>query len=74
MLIKYTYGFSNYEESLILHWMTLVGLICFLKKYIYGMNRENMAKKVESQFNIEKEGNHGWLWNAHLNRSPGSLC
>ena len=30
-----------------------------------------MAKKEESSYNIEQEGNHGWLWNAHLNRSPG---
>ena len=35
------------------------------------MNGENMAKKGEFPYNIEQEGNHGWLWNAHLNRSPG---
>ena len=27
-----------------------------------------MAKEEESPYNIEQEGNHGWLWNAHLNR------
>ena len=35
------------------------------------MNWENMAEKGEFPCNIEQEGNHGWLWNAHLNRSPG---
>ena len=30
-----------------------------------------MAKKGEFPYNIEQEGNHGWLWNAHLNRRPG---
>ena len=40
-------------------------------KNIYGMNGENMAKKVESPYNIEQEGNHGCLWNSHLNCSPG---
>ena len=28
-----------------------------------------MAKKEESPYNIEQEDHHGWLWNAHLNRS-----
>ena len=32
-----------------------------------------MAKKEESPYNIEQEGNHGWLWNAHLNRSLGDI-
>ena len=32
---------------------------------------ENMAKKEESPYKIEQEGNHWRLWNAHLNRSPG---
>ena len=45
----------------------------FSKKYIYGMNGENMAKKGESPYNIEQEGNHECLWNAHLNRSPGGI-
>ena len=40
-------------------------------KNIYGMNGENMAKKEESQYNIEQDGNHGCLWNSHLNCSPG---
>ena len=22
---------------------------------------------------LNKMGNHGWLWNAHLNRSPGDI-
>ena len=35
------------------------------------MNGENMDKKGESTYNNEQEGNHGWLWNAHLNRIPG---
>ena len=35
------------------------------------MNGEKWQKKGESPYNIEQEGNHGWLWNAHLNRSPG---
>ena len=50
-----------------------VGLFCFLKTniYIYGMNGGNMAKKEESPYDIEQEGNHGWLWNALLNRIPG---
>ena len=43
----------------------------FSKKYIYGMNGENMVKKGEFPYNIEQEGNHGCLWNSHLNRSPG---
>ena len=30
-----------------------------------------MAKKGEFPYNIEQEGNHGWRWNANLNRSPG---
>ena len=30
-----------------------------------------MTKKEESSYNIEQESNHGWLWNVHLNRSPG---
>ena len=34
------------------------------------MNGENMAKKGDFPYNIKQEGNHGWLWNAHLNRSP----
>ena len=31
------------------------------------------CQKRESLYNIEQEGNHGWLWNVHLNRtcSPG---
>ena len=35
------------------------------------MNGENMAIKGESPYDIEQEGNHGCLWNSHLNRSPG---
>ena len=42
----------------------------FSIKNIYGMNGENMAKKGESLYDIQ-EGNHGWLWNAHLIHSPG---
>ena len=38
---------------------------------MYGMNGEIRLKKRNSRYNIEEEGNHGWLWNAHLNRSPG---
>ena len=30
-----------------------------------------MAKKGEFPYNIEQEGIHGWLWNAHLNGSHG---
>ena len=30
-----------------------------------------MAKKGESLYNIKQEDNHGCLWNAHMNRSPG---
>ena len=30
-----------------------------------------MAEKEESPYSIEQEGNHEWLWNANLNRSPG---
>ena len=59
--------------SLLIAWsikIRLVGLICFLKN-IYGMNGEHIAKKGESPYNIEQEGNHGWLWNAHMNRIPG---
>ena len=41
----------------------------FSKKYIWD-DGENMAKIGEFPYNIEQEGNHGWLWNAHLNRSP----
>ena len=36
-----------------------------------GWMGENKAEKEESPYNNEQEGNHGWLWNAHLNRSPG---
>ena len=50
--------------------MRWVGLICFLKKYIWD-EWGNMAKKGESPYNIEQEGNHGCLWNSHLNHSPG---
>ena len=38
------------------------------------MNGRNMAKKGEFIYNIEQEGNHGWLCNVHLNRSLGALC
>ena len=30
-----------------------------------------MGIKGDSPYNIEQEGNNGWLWNAHLNRSSG---
>ena len=35
------------------------------------MNGEDTVEKGESPDNIEKEGNHGWLCDARLNRSPG---
>ena len=41
-----------------------------LKIYIWDYG-ENMAKNGEFPYNNEQEGNHGWLWNAHLNRSHG---
>ena len=32
-----------------------------------------MAGKGESPYIIKQEGNIGWLWNTHLNRSPGGI-
>ena len=48
-----------------------VGRSDLFSKYIYIWDEwGDMAKKKESPYNFEQGGNHGCLWNAHLNRSP----
>ena len=42
----------------------------FSKKYIFD-EWGKYGQKRESIYNIEQEGNHGWLWNAHLSRIHG---
>ena len=32
-----------------------------------------MAGKGESPYNINQEDKGGWLWDTHLNRSPGGF-
>ena len=34
------------------------------------MDGGKLPEKGEPQYNIEQKGKIGWLWNAHLNRSP----
>ena len=45
--------------------------MCFLKIYMWDEWGKYGLKNGQSTYNMEQEGNHGWLWNAHLNRSPG---